>query len=252
MTKTAFGKSKLAAVLLALPLAITPLAAGAQQSMVADNQQAADMQLEQERATTASEGRLLSRLILMENRAKIAEVLAMLADQPQHRVEQALRDTGTRATLDQYGVALRKFAVAMEPHWSTVVRSAEADGLLTTFQAQLLLKQIADGYGNDAEALRPQIGPVRDLARMEGRNLANQALAELSGKSLGEVQLLIGELGSKAAAASLGVSSAALQQAVVAKVQARIKAAAADGRIAGGQAASLLEGLQGGVAQISG
>lgn len=252
MTKTGLGKSKLAAVLLALPLAMTPLAAGAEQAFTADSPQTADTQIEQNKPKSASEGRLLSRLILVENRAKIAETIATLARQPQLRVEQSLRDSGTRATLERYDVALGKFAVAIEPHWTAVVRDAEASGQLTPIQAQLLLQQISKGYGTDADEIRPQIGPVRDLARMEGRNLTNQALAELSGKSLAEVQLLIGEIGSKEAAASLGVSSDALQQAVNAKIEARIEAAAADGRIGGGQAASLLNALHENPGQYSG
>ncbi|MEQ8651235.1 MAG: hypothetical protein RIC87_02105 [Kiloniellales bacterium] len=252
MTRTGFGKSKLAAALLAFPLVLTPLAAGAEQGPVTAPLQSETAQVDQAADSQISENRLLSRLILVENRAKIAEVLAKLANQPQMRIEQALRDKGTRATLERFDVSLAKFAVAIEPHWTTVVRQAEAEGQLTGLQAQLLLQRIAEGYGTDADEARPQIGPVRDLARMEGRTLTNQALAELSGKSLGQVQSLIGEIGNREAAAALAIAPDALQQAVVAKIKARIEAAASDGRIATGQAAKLLDGLSANSGQNSG
>ncbi len=80
---------------------------------------------------------------------------------------------------------------------------------------------------------------------METRNLTNQALAELSGKALGDVQLLVGKLGLKDVAVAVGVAPAALDQAVQEKVEARVDAAASDGQIGKEQAASLLQRLTG-------
>ncbi len=247
MTKrTGLGRSKLVAALLAAPLIVTPLAAGAQydpgtSSATTSEQQTRASVSEQDRQV--QEARVIGRLILMENREKIAEVLAKLADQPTYRIVQALRDQGTRATLKQFNVPLAKFAIAIEPHWSGVVRDAQEQGKLSDFQAQLLLQELAQGYGQNPDDARPRIGPVRTLSRLEARSMTNQALAEISGKTPQEVQMLVGELGINKAGSALGVNPDALAQAVQAKMKSRIETAVSEGRIAAGQATVLLNAL---------
>ncbi len=132
-SKKPLGQIKITAALLAFPLLFTPLAVAADQPdgfRLEDGTSSSAVQPNQEKVTrddwaVLQNGQVLSRLILMENHGKIAEVMAKLANQPLHRVTQSLRDEGTHTSLARNDVMLSDFSVTIASHWEVIVRNAQ-------------------------------------------------------------------------------------------------------------------------------